>query len=159
MRRRYCGPSALPFLVAKDPGRCPGLPYSAPLGQRTNSLVRVTDCTVFGNRNIDRTLGRISHLNVSCKALGGGLVASHRSQSLLRSHFQQGAMALFVFSFDLVFSLALKTHPTDPKRTSLLHHFEIGLGKRFAHLSKDLCTAEVVIAAIGCALEDFAILG
>ncbi|QDV30251.1 hypothetical protein Spb1_21790 [Planctopirus ephydatiae] len=42
---------------------------------------------------------------------------------------------------------------------SLFDEFEVRFGEGFAHLSKDFCTAEVVVATVGCAFECFSVLG
>ena len=41
----------------------------------------------------------------------------------------------------------------------LFDEFEVCFGEGFAHLSEDFCAAEVVVAAIGCALECFSVFG
>ena len=42
---------------------------------------------------------------------------------------------------------------------SLLDEPKVCFGEGFAHLSKDFCTAEVMVASIGCALQCFSVFG
>ena len=44
-------------------------------------------------------------------------------------------------------------------RTLLFDELEVRFGKRLTHLREYFCAAEVVVAAIGCALESFSVFG